>query len=177
VPDQVVVFPFTSTTREDGPLATFDQLYENVIRQKVIDGMVIISSAGCVGVRASDEHLHGKIINGGGPDGVPPLSSPGLRHLGDLVCGFRRSTERHRYAHGDGFGYVRCSRADTTGSTLGRPVARAALYVRGGALHIDGREPIAVGSAGWWRWLDERPSTTVRARRCAVLTTGPSSPC
>jgi Subtilase family len=46
-PDRVVVFPFTTTTRDGGPLTGFDALYENVIRQKQIDGMVIISSAGC----------------------------------------------------------------------------------------------------------------------------------
>jgi hypothetical protein len=46
-PDRVFVFPFTTTTRDGGPLTGFDVLYENVIRQKRIDGMVIVSSAGC----------------------------------------------------------------------------------------------------------------------------------
>lgn len=41
-------------------------------------------------------------------------------------------------------------------------MARSTPHVRGGALHVDGREPVAVGSAGWWRWLDARTSTTVR---------------
>lgn len=46
-PDRVVVFPFTTTTRNSGPLKGFDHLYETVIRQKVIDGMAFLSSAGC----------------------------------------------------------------------------------------------------------------------------------
>jgi Subtilase family len=45
--DRVVVFPFSATTRDGLALFGFDQLYENVIRKRRIDGMVIISSAGC----------------------------------------------------------------------------------------------------------------------------------
>jgi hypothetical protein len=45
--DRVVVFPFSATTRDEHALIGFDQLYENVIRQRRIEGMVILSSAGC----------------------------------------------------------------------------------------------------------------------------------
>lgn len=45
--DAVVVMPFTTTSPNLTTLVGFDRLYENLLRQKIEEGMVIISSAGC----------------------------------------------------------------------------------------------------------------------------------